>query len=432
MQVSVEATGSLERKMTVKLPADVIESEVEKKINDLKGKVKIDGFRPGKVPLSLIKKRYGGQIRGEVMTDLLQSSYTEALQNEKLIPAGMPKIEPKELGEGEGMEYDAIFEVYPEIEIADFSQINVTKPKVEISEGDIDKLVNDLRKQHAEWNEVERNSQDGDKVVIDFKGLIEGEEFDGNTAEDFELELGSKSMIDGFESGIVGAAKDEERNVAVTFPENYQATELAGKVANFDIKVKSVLEAELPELNDELIEKFGVKEGGEEALRTEIKTNLEREKDQAILSKVKRQVLKQLEKQNEFDLPKALVDQEIENIKEQIKQQGGQAPEDLDFEKEGRTRVTLALLIRKIIEDNDIKIDDSRVDAMLKRVASSYGDPTIIMQYYQNNPELMQNFRSAVLEEQVIEFVAEKGNIAETEMTFEELAKSPITPEDEE
>lgn len=431
MQVSVETTGSLERKMNVKLPADKVESEVEKRINSLKGKVKIDGFRPGKVPVSLIKKRYGGQVRSEVMTELLQSSYSEALQSEKLIPAGMPEIQPKELQEGEGMEYDAIFEVYPEFEVAPFDTIKITKPKVEVTDADIDRLIDDLRRQRAKWNEVDRQSQDGDKVKVDFKGLIEGEEFEGNKAEDFELIIGSKNMLKEFEDGVVGCSAGDEVNVAVNFPEDYHSADIAGKVGNFDIKIKAVLEAEMPEVDDEFAKALGVKDETAEGLRNEIKINLERERDQAILSRVKMQVLKGLEKDNQFDLPKALVDQEIEKMQDQLKQQGVQDLSEEEFEKQGKTRVTLALVIRKIIDDNEIKLDESKVKAMIERVASTYGDPSIIMQYYQQNPEMMQNFEASVLEEQVIEFVSEKADVNEVEMSFEDLANAPVSEDEE-
>lgn len=432
MQVSVETTSGLERKMTVQLPADKVKTAVNEKLNSIKNTAKLDGFRPGKIPMAVIKKRFGEHARAEVMSELLQSSYAEAIQQEKLYPVGMPEIKPTDLAETEGMEYAATFEVFPEFEVQGLDKIKVKRPKVEVIESDIDKVIENLRKHKADWSDVERAAAEDDKLIIDFVGTIDGEEFEGGSAEDFDMVIGAKSMLEDFEKGLDGAKAGDEKVIEVNFPEDYPSKETAGKTASFKINVKKVQESTLPEVNQEFIDAIGLKDKTLEEFRAEVKSNLERERDQAILARVKAQVLKGLEEQNEIEIPKALLDQEIEQIKQQAQQQAqqqGQADVDIDgdkIEKESRSRVTLSLVISELVKENEIKLDQSRVQKMLFNVASSYGDPAMIMSYYEKNPEMMKNFEAAVLEEQVVEWVAEKSDLEENEMSFEELAKAPM------
>mgnify|MGYP001555097526 FL=1 len=426
MQVSVETTSGLERKMTVQVPAEKVQGAVNEKLNSIKQTAKLDGFRPGKIPMSVIKKRFGEYAKAEVINDLIQSSYGEAIQQEKIYPVGMPQIDPKEIEESQALEYTAIFEVFPEFEVQGFDKIKVVKPKVEVAEADIEKVVENLRKQKADWNDVDRVAKDDDKLIIDFKGTIDGEEFQGGSAEDFEMVMGAGSMLEDFEKGLEGAKAGEEKTVEVNFPEDYPSADTAGKAASFAITVKKVQEPTLPEVNEEFVESLGLKDKNVEDFRNEVKTNLERERDQAILSRVKVQVLKGLEEQNEIELPKALLDQEIDQLKKQAEQQGQQEVDAERLEKDARTRVTLSLVISEIVKENEIHLDQSRVQKMLFNVASSYGDPSMIMSYYENNPEMMKNFEAAVLEEQVVEWVAEKSDLEEKEMSFEDLSKAPM------
>ena len=426
MQVSVETTTGLERKMTVQVPADKVQSAVNEKLNSIKNTAKLDGFRPGKIPMSVIKKRFGEYAKAEVVNDLIQSSYGEAIQQEKVYPVGMPQIEPKNTSDAEDLEYTAIFEVFPEFEVQGLDKIKVVKPKVDVAEVDIDKVVENLRKQKADWNDVDRAAKDDDKLVIDFKGTIDGEEFQGGSAEDFDMVMGAGSMLEDFEKGLEGAKAGDEKTVEVNFPEDYPSADTAGKTASFAITVKKVQEPTLPEVNEEFVESLGLKDKTIEDFRNEVKTNLERERDQAILSRVKVQVLKGLEEQNEIELPKALLDQEIDQLKKQAEQHGQQEVDGEKVEADARTRVTLSLVISEIVKENNIQLDQSRVQQMLYNVASSYGDPSMIMSYYENNPEMMKNFEAAVLEEQVVEWVAEKSDLEEKEMSFEDLSKTPI------
>ncbi len=426
MQVSVETTSGLERKMTVQLPADKVKTAVNEKLNSIKNTAKLDGFRPGKIPMAVIKKRFGEHARAEVMSELLQSSYGQAIQQEKLYPVGMPQIEPKELEETEGMEYTATFEVFPEFKVQGLDKIKVKRPKVEIAESDIDTVIENLRKHKADWSDVERAASEDDKLIIDFAGTIDGVEFEGGSAEDFEMVIGAKSMLEDFEKGLAGAKAGDEKVIEVNFPEDYPSKETAGKTASFKINVKKVMESALPEVNQEFIDAIGLKDKTLEDFRVEVKSNLERERDQAILARIKAQVLKGLEEQNEIDIPKALLDQEITQLQQQAQQNGQEEVDGDKIEKESRSRVTLSLVISELVKENEIKLDQSRVQKMLFNVASSYGDPAMIMSYYEKNPEMMKNFEAAVLEEQVVEWVAEKSDVEENEMNFEELVKAPM------
>ncbi len=426
MQVSVETTTGLERKMTVQVPAEKVQSAVNEKLNSIKNTAKLDGFRPGKIPMSVIKKRFGEYAKAEVMNDLIQSSYGEAIQQEKIYPVGMPEIQPKDIEEANDLEYTAVFEVFPEFEVQGLDKIKVVKPKVDVAEVDIDKVVENLRKQKADWNDVDRAAKDDDKLIIDFKGTIDGEEFQGGSAEDFEMVMGAQSMLEDFEKGLEGAKAGDEKTVEVNFPEDYPSKDTAGKTASFAITVKKVQEPTLPEVNEEFVASLGLKDKSVEDFREEVKNNLERERDQAILSRIKVQVLKGLEEQNQIELPKALLDQEIDHLRKQAEQHGQQEVDGEKIEADARTRCTLSLVISEIVKENEIKLDQSRVQKMLFNVASSYGDPSMIMSYYENNPEMMKNFEAAVLEEQVVEWVAEKSDLEEKEMSFEELSKAPL------
>ena len=306
MQVSVEASTSLERRVTVTVPAEKIDSAVDKKVQETAKTIRLDGFRKGKVPTKVVKKRYGASIRQEVLGDVIQSSYFEALQEAKINPAGMPEIEPKEdAGEGD-FSYVAVVEVYPEIDLADASGLNIERQAGTITDTDVDNMIEMLRKQQSEWNEVARAAADGDQVNIDFKGFVDGEAFDGGEAAGHDLVIGSGSMIPGFEDGITGMSAGEEKDISVTFPEDYQAEHLAGKEATFKITAHKVSESILPELNEEFYAKFSPKGKTEDDFKSEIRTNMEREMTQALKGKLKNAVLDAYVELNEFDVPKAL------------------------------------------------------------------------------------------------------------------------------
>ena len=434
MQVSVETTSGLERRMTVGIPAERIENEVNKRLQQTAGRARIDGFRPGKVPMSVIRKRFGASARQEVIGEVIQSSFYEAVIQEKLNPAGAPSVEPKELDEGKDFEYIATFEVYPQVALADFADISVERIDAEVTDADLENMLEILRKQHTSYEVVERAAENDDQLTVDFTGRIDGEAFQGGTASNSKLVLGSGRMIPGFEEGLVGAKAGETRTVNVTFPEDYQNLDLAGKAAEFEIIVHDVAAAQLPELNDEFFARFGVEEGGLEGFRSEVRKNMERELRQAIKGKTKTQVMDGLLKSNEVEVPKALISNEIDRLRQQAVQQFGgasidpsQLPAEL-FEEQAKRRVSLGLIVAEIVKQNDIKPDSDRVRAMVEELASAYQEPEQVVSWYMQNEQQLAEIESVVLEEQVVDTVLQKAKVTDKAVTYEEAVK-PAQPE---
>ncbi|QJR82061.1 trigger factor [Alteromonas pelagimontana] len=429
MQVSVETTQGLERRLTITVPAESVDSAVKARLQQLAKTQRINGFRPGKVPVNVIKKRYGQAVRQEVAGDVMQQNFYQAIIQEKITPAGMPKFELTKDQDGEDLQFVAAFEVYPEIEVKGIDEIEVEKPVVEITDADLDTMMETLQKQHASWKEAKREAKKDDRVVIDFVGSIDGEEFEGGKAEDFTLELGKDRMIPGFEDPIIGAKAGEDVKVEVKFPDEYHAEALKGKDAVFNVKVKKVEDQQLPEVDEEFATLFGIEEGGVEALRTEVRKNMQRELDQTLKAKVKEDVIAKLIEKNEVDIPQALIDQEIEALREQAKQRfsqqgGGQNMPELPaelFTDNAKRRVTIGLVLGEIIKTNELKADDAKVDALIETAASAYEDPQEVIDYYKNNQELMQQMRNVALEEQAIEWVLSNAKTQEVTKAFDEV-----------
>ncbi len=426
MQVSVEQTGSLERKLTVQVPAERVEDEVTNRLRNLARRVRMDGFRPGKVPFKVVQKRYDGQVRGEVLSDLVQQTLTEALRQENLQPAGGPRIEPKQMEPGQALEYSAVFEVYPQIELASLENAEVEKPAAQVTDADVDKMLEKLRTQRATWDAVDRDAREGDQVMVNFEGTIDGEAFSGGKGEQVPIVLGAGSMIEGFEAQLVGAKSGDHRTVEVRFPDDYRAQEVAGKDAKFEVDVVTVSEPVLPELDDDFARAFGVAEGGADALRTEVRGNMERELAQKLRSKTKEQVLERLREANDIEIPKALVDEEITRL---MAQATGKRPEELKglnlprevFEDRARQRVALGLLIGEVIKTNEVQLDAERVRETLDRVASSYEDPEEVKQAYRKNPSLRNDLEAHVMEDQVVDLLLGQMKIKEKQLAFDEV-----------
>ncbi|MCE9678242.1 trigger factor [Shewanella sp. AS1] len=426
MQVSVETTQGLERRLTISVPAEQIEKAVSDSLKNEAKRARIPGFRPGKVPVSVINKRYGKAIRQDITGEVMQRNFIEAIIAEKLNPAGAPTFVPGET-DAENFQFVATFEIYPEVELKGLEAIEVEKPVSEVKDADVDAMIETLRKQHATFEAVDREAAEGDKAKFDFVGSVDGEEFEGGKAEDFELQLGSGRMIPGFEAGIQGHKAGETFDIDVTFPEEYHAENLKGKAAKFAITLKEVQEAKLPEVNDEFAKLFGVVEGGLEALKSEISKNMARELEQALKANVKDQVLNGLLEQNELDLPKALVDGEVNVLRQQAMQRFGQQaanmpelPADL-FTEQAERRVKVGLLLGEVIKSNELKADDERVQALIASMASAYEDPSEVVEYYNNNQEMMQNMRNVALEEQAVEALLNSAKVTEKEVNFEEF-----------
>lgn len=433
MQVSVETTSGLERRMTVGIPADRIENEVNKRLQQTAKRARVDGFRPGKVPMSVIRKRFGASAHQEVIGEVIQSSFYEAIMQEKLNPAGAPSVEPKSMEAGKDFEYVATFEVYPEVTLAGFEAISVERPESEVTEADVDTMLETLRKQNTRFEAVERAAENGDQVTIDFVGKIDGEAFQGGTANGTNLVLGSGRMIPGFEEGLVGAKAGDSLTLKVTFPEDYQNLDLAGKAAEFETTVQAVAAPALPELNDEFFTQFGVNEGGLEGFRAEVRKNMERELRQAIKTKVKGQVMDGLLKTNTVEVPKALISNEIDRLREQAVQQFGganiqasQLPAEL-FEEQAKRRVSLGLIVAEVVKQNDIKPDNDRVRAMVEELASAYQEPEQVVNWYYQNEQQLGEIQSVVLEEQVVDTVLQKAQVTDKKVAYEEAVK-PAQP----
>lgn len=440
MQVSIEATSGLERRLTVGIPAEVVDNEVEKRLKQAAKTVRINGFRQGKVPFKVVKKRFGDGVRQEVLGDTIQRSFYDAVQQESVRPAGQPSIEPKQMDEGQDVEYVATFEVYPEIELKDLDGVEITRFDAEINDADIDKMIETLQKGQASWEPVKRKSKKGDKATIDFEGKIDGEIFDGGSAKGHELELGSDSMIPGFEKGIIGMKSGETQVVNATFPEDYQVEDLRGKEAAFEITVHEVKGQKLPNLDDEFFAKFGVSEGGEEKFREEVKANMEREKQRAIKAKIKDQVMNALLDANPVDLPAALVKSEINAMRQQMVQQYGQSAQNLDlqallpddmFKQQAERRTALALIISEVVKAHELKADKDLVRGIVEEAASTYEDPQEVINYYYSNEQLLASAEAAALEEQVVEVLMSKANVSDATVSYDEVIKPAETPKSE-
>ena len=433
MQVSVETISGLERRMTVGIPAERIENEVNKRLQQTASRARVDGFRPGKVPMSVIRKRFGGSARQEVIGEVIQSSFYEAIMQEKLNPAGAPSVEPKELNEGKDFEYIATFEVYPELALGDFGDISVERIESEVTDADLEKMLEILRKQNTRFEAVERAAENEDQLTVDFTGRVDGEAFQGGTASNTQIVLGSGRMIPGFEEGLVGAKAGDTLTLNVTFPEDYQNLELAGKAAEFEVVVHSVAAPVLPELDDEFFAKFGVEDGGLEGFRAEVRKNMERELRQAIKGKTKTQVMDGLLATNQVEVPKALLNSEIDRLREQAVQQFGggnikpeQLPAEL-FEEQAKRRVSLGLIVAEIVKQNEIKPDNDRVRAMIEDLASAYQEPEQVVNWYFQNEQQLAEIQSVVLEEQVVDTVLQKAKVTDKQVSYEDAVK-PAQP----
>ena len=408
---------------------------MENKLREAQKNIRLDGFRPGKVPLREVKRRFGAAVRNEVLADVMRESFLEAVEKENLQPAGLPGFEATRNEGGQDLEFVATFEVFPDVELADLSTIEVEKPVAEITDADVDEMIETLRSQRSDFAEVDRAAEQGDRVNIDYKGLKDGEAFEGGSAEGQNLELGSGSMIPGFEDGIVGMKAGEEKDIDVTFPEEYHSEELKGQAVVFQIKVNKVEAKALPEVDAEFMKAFGVEDGDLETFKTEVRNNMERELKNAVSGKVKEQTMDGLAKLHEFDLPAALIKQEIDRMRQQMVQQfgGGQQfdasmlPEEL-FRDQAERSVRLGLVVRAILEKNDLKPDADRVKARVEDIAAQYEQPQELINWIYNNPQQLQQIEGAVLEDQVVDLVLEGAKVEEKTMSYQEAVK-PRQPE---
>ncbi|MBT4521535.1 MAG: trigger factor [Halieaceae bacterium] len=431
MQVSIETTSGLERRLTVGVPAERVDSEVNMRLQKAAKNVRLDGFRPGKVPMRVIRQRFGAGVRQEVQGEVMSQSFREAVIQEKLRPAGQPTIEPRILEQGKDLEYVAIFEVFPDVEVSEMKGFDVQRAVANVTAEDVDLIISVFRKEQGRLDEVDRAAQDGDTVNIDYLGTKDGEEFEGGSAQSSDLELGSNKMIPGFESGIVGMSPGEDKILALSFPDEYHNDELKGAAVEFKVTVNAVKEQVLAELDEKLFAMYGVEDGGEEQFREEIGQNMTRELKNAIEAGVKRQVMDAVITAHEAqEIPKALISQEIGNMRKQMIQQfGGMDTKDLDldtllpddmFQEKAESRVKLGLVLSELIVKLELKADAEKVRAVIEEMASTYQDPEEVINYYYSDQEQLSTVESKVLEDQLVEKLLEDANIEEKECTYQE------------
>ncbi len=431
MQVSIETTSGLERKMTVGVPAERIENEVSERLEKASKTVRLDGFRKGKVPLNVVKQRFGVGIRQEVIGEVVRSCFFEAVTQEKISPASQPAIEPTKDEPGQDLEFVATFEVLPEFDLADMATIEVAKPVAEVKEEDVTEMIDALRKQHATWAEVDRPAALGDEANIDYTGVKDGEEFEGGKAEGYPLELGSGKAVPGFEEGIVGMSKGDEKVIPVTFPENYHAEDLRGSSVEFTIKLNELKEPTLPELDNEFFALFGLEAGGEEAFRSAVRQNMERDLKNALEGKTKSRVMEQLYKlHSDLEAPMAQVANEVTGLKQQMANKlagaGGEnqfdpslLPDDM-FIDQAKRRAVVGLVVNEIVQSNEMDVDGAKVRARIEELASTYEQSEDVVNYYYNSPELLKGVEANVLQDQVVDLVLSLAKVTEEEVGYQQ------------
>jgi trigger factor len=431
MQISLESTSNLGRKMTVEVSPDRIDPEVEKRLKAMSQRVKISGFRPGKVPFRIVKQRFGDQVLREVTGEVLRTSFQEAIAQQSLRPTGGPRLEPSELGEGRGLRYTATFEVYPDFELASVVGMEIKRPQAEVTDAEVDEMIEKLRAQHKIWDAVDRAAQKGDQVVIDFTGSINGQPFKGNEGKDLSFELGAEQMLDGFEDHLIGATAGDTKLIQLSFPDEHQNRALAGKTADFEVKVKQVSQPRLPALDDEFVKSLGIMEGGVDALREAARANMRRELEQKIKARIKTQAMDGLLQRIELELPETMVKEEIARLRKQAMENLGESDErrftDELFAEEAGKRVKLGLIVGEIVRKHELKPDSKKVQQTLQALAGRAGDPQQMIDYYRQNPAAMANIEALVIEDQVVDWILAQANVVPEPMSFSELV-APATP----
>jgi len=427
MQVSVEMTSELSRKMTVNVPESLVQEKIAQRLKSLAREVKIDGFRPGKVPAQVVKKMYGEQVRGEVSGDLINSTFYNALEEQNINPVGRPLIE--EIDQADGFKYTAVFEVYPEISLASVTELEVVRPQASVADSDVDDMIEKLRAQKQDWLIVERTAQTLDRVTIGFTGIADGENFTDGRIEDFTVICGEKKMIPGFEENLIGLSAGDNKVFSITFPEDYNHEKLAGKVAEFNIDVTSVEEPVLPTIDEDFIAAYGISGGTIELFRADIRSNMERELEQALRGKLKIAVMNELYEKIQITLPNALIDNEIENLLKPYIEKAKRQKTNLDelniprdaFEEQAKRRVALGLILSEVVQKNSIEIDNDKVLSTIENMAKSYERPEDVVKWYYSDEKRLDDVRQMVLEDQVIEWLVTQAKVTDEAVNFSDV-----------
>lgn len=431
MQVTVESTGHLGRRLTVAVPAERLEKEFASRLRRVSQNAKFPGFRPGKAPMKMVEAQYGGQVMEEVVGDLIRTTFYEAVSEKGLKPAGGPSIEPKRVDRGQDFEYTATFEVYPEVTRLDIQGCKIERPSAAVAETDVDRTVESLRRQRVTWGPVDRAAQNGDRVIIDFQGSIDGTVFDGGTAHDFPLVLGNNTLIDGFEAGLIGAKAGDQRNLDLAFPAAYRNANLAGRKTQFAVTVKQVNEPVLPEVNEQFAADLGVKDGKVETLRAEVRANLERELADRVRRELHERIFNALLELNPFDVPKALEESEIQNLiqmtRSNLQAQGlpaDQVPTDPAlYADQARRRVKLGLILAELARAKGLRADPAQVRARVEVMAASYDNPQEFIDWHYAKPGRLAQIEAQVLEDRAAEYLLETAVVVDKTVSFQDLVQ---------
>lgn len=426
MQVSLTATSGLERRLEVAVPATEVATQVEQRLKNISRTARLKGFRPGKAPITVVRKQFGEQVHAEVVSDLMRSSFAQAISQEKLTPAGGPRIEPITMGPGTELKYAATFEVLPEIKIKPFDTIAVERPAAAVTDDDIDAMLESMRRQRPVFTVVERPAQDTDRVTIDFDGRINGEPFEGGEGRDVTVVVGSRQALIELEAGVKGASAGENRTVSLSFPADSPNKMIAGKTAELQVTIKRVEQQSLPEVDEEFCRAYGVEEGGVDALRVEVRKSMERELGDVIRNRVRGQVMESLYRENSFEVPRALIDEQVQRMQVDAARRMGakdasQVPAREVFEDQARRRAALGLLMGQIVSTEGIKVDRERVQTRLNDLVASYPNPEEVRRAYVQNADAMRQVESVVLEDQIVDWIVDRASVTDKPMSFKDL-----------
>lgn len=427
MQITLQETNALERRMTIAVPASRVEEQIKERLNSLAKTAKVSGFRPGKVPLSYMEQRYGNQVRQEVVEELTNSTFYEAISKEQLRPVGAPKIEERRAEPGSDLEYTAVFEVYPVVQLNTLEGFTLDKPVPQISDQDIDAMIERMRQQKPRFRAVDRPAREGDQLMVDL-GRDDGQPGEGHK---IPVVIGSKTVMEEFENALVGISPGEEKTVEVDFPSDYRDPQYAGRTVVFHVKADEVAEPSVPEVDEEFARDFGVAEGGVEALRREVAQGMQREAEEASREIVKRRILRQLQEANPVELPRGLVDEELQRLTAEAQQQGlpqaGQGDavsENGALEQKARERVSLGLMMAEIVKQQNLQVKPEALRAKVEALAATYDEPNKVVEWYYADRRRLQQLESLVLEEEVVNWLLGQAQLRDQPMSYEELMSS--------
>ena len=432
MKFSFGNKSNIEQSLDIVIPSEEIEEKVSAKLLNVQKESKIKGFRKGKAPLDVVTKMYGPEIRQDVVYDSVSNKFQHLVEDKDLKIVSRPNLIPESMEKNKDIKFKATFEVYPEVKISSLSRLKYTKPCCSIEEEDLDKTIANLQKRMSKWEPVDAVSESGDQIKIDFVGKIDGEEFEGGTATDFPVEIGSKSMIEGFEEGLIGLKTSQERILDLKFPEEYGKKELASKNVSFDVTVKEVLKPSLPELNEEFFKSTGIEATTLEDYKKEVRSKLEEDLKNLLRNKTKQSAFDALAGNNDFEIPKAMIESEVTNMRNDTARRMGMDPKEINqelfpastFEDEAVKRVKIGILLNKIIEDKDLKPNPEKVKEIIEERAASYKEPQQVINYFYSDEEQLKNIESISLEEQVVDILLSEAKASEETISYEECVNS--------